>query len=286
MKTLKMLLLFEFIFQLTCFSQNRPDIKSGYANISTLIVDYDSYKFEGGNMSYYCCTNCQNDGLPFLFGYNSPGDFGSITVILKPTFDILFDASIIWMGKGEINYPTNFSLNYPFTDSIHSVPQPLDLVYIKTDGKSSTDFTFNQKADSAWDVINSLVITNVYSNYNFKVGIYLYPPTVGVFDPKVAKWIIFLYAGDLAVINRSIQDHSIVFYPNPTKKIIELSYNENQANTLFYRVCDLTGIVLDKGILNQPKNQVDFSSFPKGIYFLIITNDKGSYLGIEKIIKE
>jgi len=286
MKTLKALFLVEILFQLTCNGQNNTVIKPGFANISTLIVDYDTYQFEGGNMSYYYCPICPNDRLPFLFDYKSPGDFGGIKVILKSTLDILFDATIIWMGKGEIKYPTNLNLNYPFTYSTHPISKALDLVYFKTDGKISDDSCFIQKADSAWDVISSLEIAHIFSNHNSKAGIYLYPPTVGLFDPSVAKWVVFLYSSDIADCSRNLQDHSIDFYPNPTKSIITLNYNENQAKTLLYLVCDPTGNVLDKGILNQSKNQVDFSLFPKGMYFLMILNDIGSYLGIEKIIKE
>ena len=92
-------LLIGILVHLNSYSQNDTIIKNGYVNIATLMVDFDTYAFEGGNMSYYVCPNCAVDSIPFLIDYNDPLDFGGITFYLSPVYDTVFNASIIWMGN-------------------------------------------------------------------------------------------------------------------------------------------------------------------------------------------
>jgi len=61
------------------------------------------------------------------------------------------------------------------------------------EGKHTNDAALILKADSAWNAISSLNITNKFSEVPYKAGIYFYPPTQGTIDPNKAKWIVFLY---------------------------------------------------------------------------------------------
>ncbi len=83
-------------------------------NLAVLVVDYDTYVFEGGNLNYYKKCTCASDSLPFIPHYDPPGDFGGISFTINESGDTIFDATIIWMGTGQIYYPNSFSLQWPF----------------------------------------------------------------------------------------------------------------------------------------------------------------------------
>lgn len=179
---------------LSGYGQSDRIIKPYNLNLCVLIVDYTTYNFEGGNISYYeRCDYTEN--LPFVIDYKSPSDIGWITFRIKTTSDIVFDASIIWNGTGEINYPEEFSNSEPFDKIYKKVSKkPTHIEYFKSNGDRITnDVFFIQKADSAWNAVSSMNIINKFSYVKYKVGIYMYAPRVGQFDPKDAKWIIFLY---------------------------------------------------------------------------------------------
>lgn len=165
-------------------------------NLAILIVDYQTYEFEGGNLSYYpLCANCDSDSLPFSITFISPGDFGEITFSYTETNDTLFRASIVWMGLGEILYPDEFVPADSFQTVQESIEKPELSEYFDY-WLGLDESTFYAKTDLAWASISSIHITNDFATELFRVGFYLYTPSVGVFDPDPAKWIIFLYRGN------------------------------------------------------------------------------------------
>lgn len=268
MKILKLLIIFGILAPLNSYSQNDTIIKSGFVNLAILIVDYDTYEFEGGNLSYYSCIDCNNDSLPFLIDYKPPGDFGDITFKLIPTLDTIFTGTIIWMGIGQINYPVNYSLDYPFNSTSDISLKPNDITYFDKNGQISNDTNFIQKADSVWNIIDTLTITNYYSEHNFKVGIYLYPPVVGAFNPIVAKWIVFLYYYDMTnSLGKYYNNKGFILFPNPTKNTIILDCKKDQSKILRYSITNLIGIILKEGIIENGV-KINLSSFSKGTYYL------------------
>jgi len=98
---------------LLVFCQSGSIIKSDSLNLCVLKLDYKTYNFEGGNLSYY--KKCPAaDSLPFIREYQAPCDFGNIKYKINSTLETVFNASIIWMGTGSITYPTTFSNYIPF----------------------------------------------------------------------------------------------------------------------------------------------------------------------------
>ncbi len=288
MKTLQLLFLTEILVSLTSFSQSGTIIRPDYANIATLIVDFDTYGFEGGNIAYYTCPECTNDSIPLVVDYHPPGDFGQITFTLASTSDTIFDATIIWMGTGQIDYPEEFITIDPFSFESTPVVKPSDIMYLDMEGNISDDPWITEKADSAWDVVDSLVITRYFSEYNYKVAIYLYPPSVGAFDPQAAKWIVFLYHYETP--NSIETDYSemgnTVFYPNPVRDILFINDNKLQSNIHRYRIYSVIGTVMIEGIIKNNNYQIDVSSFPNGIYFIEFLDKSGYCFTTEKLIKE
>jgi len=288
MKTLGLTIFTLVLGQLTSFSQSDTIIKKGYVNLATLIVDFDTYEFEGGNLSYYSCLECTNDSLPFKIDITPPLDYGDISFKLIPTSDTVFNASIIWMGRGQINYPGTFSTLHPFEPSTNSVIRPFDIKYF-IDGKTLllNDTELIQKADTAWNIIDTLLITNQFSNFNYKAGIYLYPPSIGIFDPMVAKWIVFLYFSEqtYSLVKTIDNNINIILSPNPTKSTMTLNNITYHSKISHYKIVNIAGIPLIEGIIDNDEKVIDLSSFANGMYYLIIFDNDGNYIDFKKIIK-
>lgn len=164
------------------------------ANVAILKFDFQTYQFEGAAYANYApCLHCSPDSLPWEILYHGPGDFGDITFQYSPTQDTLFHATIIWMGEGNIVIPDTFAPpeSFVYEDSVHIHP---DTVYHFFKDGWDTDW-WESRADTLWNTLEILGLSNL-NMFDFpqtQAGIYLYPPTVGMFDPNPAKWIVFFY---------------------------------------------------------------------------------------------
>ncbi len=280
-----LLILLLIFFQNQLRSQTDTIIKDEYLNFATLIVDYDTYNFEGGNLSYYqICNSCTNDSLPFDIVFNPPGDFGDITYRIQTTFDTVFFGTIVWAGTGQMYYPNNFDLNYPFNTSDTLIEKPINIEYFGINGtKVNDDTSFIQKADSAWDKIDSLEITKLFAEKNYKAGIFLYAPTVGMFDPYAAKWIVFLYYNNnsTSIFTEKNTNLKLLIHPNPTKDFIYIK--TEKTNNKMLKIIDISGRIVYSKKLNDNIEQIDISDYSKGVYFISVKSDE--FIKTEKIIK-
>lgn len=268
------------------YKSDNTYIINNTTTIATLLVDYATYNFDGGVISYYSCPNCTDDSIPFTIDYNPPGDFGDITFTLSSLQDTVFDATIIWTGLGQIYSPINFTTDTPFTDTTIATNKPSDFRYINEEGQTITDDYLLNKADSAWDVIDSLKITNLFAEKGFKAAIYLYPPTVGSFDPSVAKWVVFLYHNDqITGINLDEKTNSnLKSFPNPANDFINIVTEDNLIHRI--KIYSLTGRVLtNQNLSNQSSAIIDISDLDVGIYILEIELNNKEILK-QKIIKK
>lgn len=276
MKQLKTtFLLIGILFSLNSFCQNDTIIKEGYVTIAILKVEYNSYDFNGGNISYHSCLNCPVDSIPFTIDYYPPGDFGGVTFKLSSQQDTVFDATIIWMGTGQIYQPGNFSLQAPFTNTNVAINKPHDLRYINTDGSAVSNPNFINKADSAWNSIDSLEITKLFAERGFKAAIYLYPPTVGMFNPDVAKWIIFLYhKGQATTIDNTGKTTQFQILPNPAKGEVSVNWDAAGSDKINYRIFDSYGKLVESGEYFGKRHQFDLSFLSPGLYILNLNDNQ------------
>ncbi len=288
MKTLKYIPLLFLLISLNGFSQGDIIIRLDYINLAVLVVDYDTYQYEGGNMAYYTCPDCTNDSLPFAIDYNEPGDFGDIAFKLSPTDDTVFFASIIWMGHGQIYHPDTFTTDSPFTYYEYPVESTPDIQYYHMDGQTLEDENLIAQADSAWNIIDSLEITNYFADYEYSAGIYLYPPAVGAFDPAAAKWIIFLYYNFKVMVSAdefNTGNEQFTLYPNPATKNIQIDYT-GPDHQPYYKITNIQGKVMLHGEIDGAGKTVDISSLPDGLYFLMMYDQNGELLGTRKVVKK
>jgi len=99
-------ILFYIFFPYCVFSQINWNLDANSANFAFLVLDYNTYNFEGG---YFTKYNYQPgfdaDSIPFKIIYNNPVDSGNITFEYSATNDTIFSAVIWWAGLGHIIFP-------------------------------------------------------------------------------------------------------------------------------------------------------------------------------------
>ena len=162
------------------------------ANFALLQVNFVDYIFEGGIIqTYELCDSCDIDSIPVKMIYVSPGDFGSIMFQYTESLNTIFHGSIVWDGRGERIIPSTLLSPDCFSTLISIALQPLSITYYPVPPFSMTEYWIT-KADSALLSISSLDITNKFAESDYRIGIFLYPRSVGMFSPSDADWIIIL----------------------------------------------------------------------------------------------
>jgi photosystem II stability/assembly factor-like uncharacterized protein len=100
---------------------------------------------------------------------------------------------------------------------------------------------------------------------------------------------LFTTQWDILDAVKDLKNPVYSFYPNPVIDILTVSFETNGIQDIHFQVSDPSGkIVLNenKGKLNgRVTRQMNFSSFPKGVYFVSVYGD-GKILKSEKIIKD
>lgn len=152
-----------------------------------LKVDYQTRAFEGGTELSFPGPKTP---LTIQADYKAPSDFGNISLYYKERNEKIFDGSIIWMGKGQINFPYNFQ-------SASQFDRVMTADYVSP--AKGFENVFNPNQDSLdynpiWASVQSLMVVRDYlqNNPESKVQLFLYTPSVGVGDPADWDWILIL----------------------------------------------------------------------------------------------
>jgi hypothetical protein len=182
-------LFFAIIF-ISCTKKD-PELKG---HLLILKVDYSQPAFEGGKELSLPYNVSPVGKFPLTGVFDGEWDFAHQAILYTPTNDTVFYGGVYWMGKGEITIPKNFNKadNYemaPLFSKPAAFPSVMNVLNQAPSftGLSSTDY------HAAWDQIKNLKIVQQYVNRKAQIAMYLYPPTVGMFDPDPAKWIILFY---------------------------------------------------------------------------------------------
>ena len=158
--------------------------QSGNNKVLLLKVDYTTNTFEGGKELTFDSTTTT---FSTNYQYVTPSDFGSIKIFYTELNTQLFYGDIIWMGTGEIHFPTDFqpASSFEFVNTFAAIDLP-PVENIFNPNNEIFDYTnpLNQV------IYLSKVIEYRASNPNAYAKIFLYQPSVGIGDPATWKWII------------------------------------------------------------------------------------------------
>lgn len=117
-----------------------------------------------------------------------PGDFGGFAVSHACSGLVLYAGSIVFAGRGKQLYP---AIPLPANSLQRSSgfiepPQKLDLLITPSANSEQAD------AIKAWTSIQGLNLVRELATEPYRVFVYLYPRSVGMFNPSHADWVIFI----------------------------------------------------------------------------------------------
>jgi hypothetical protein len=156
-----------------------------------LKLSYDSANFEGGVEMVLSKNANPVTFMPINVIYNRPMDFGDITFKYAPTGETVFAGTIIWNGEGKIAVPAKFLSQDHFerVKDYGTMPEKLDSL----PNCESYQSLGAKRTSAIWSSIGNLSLVKKYIDQKCRMTVYLYRPSVGLFNPAVAKWIVFLY---------------------------------------------------------------------------------------------
>lgn len=268
-------------------AQGNWQLESDSANFAFLVVDYETYEFEGGFFEIYePCDTCSGNKIPFDITYKSPGDFGSILFQYDFAKDTIFYAGIVWNGNGDIIVPDKLMPVDSFVVEDSPAVDPVEFEYYNGMPGLLNEEEYFMKADSAWGAVSNLDIVHSFSESGYIAGFYLYPPSVGVFDPSVAKWVIFLYANNIVSdVEREITGEKnfqlYQNYPNPFNPATTIEFylqKPSQVKVVLYDALGKEIKTLIAGFKTSGKHQLTFNAegLSSGIYYYKIINGNRS----------
>jgi PQQ-dependent dehydrogenase (s-GDH family) len=87
------------------------------------------------------------------------------------------------------------------------------------------------------------------------------------------------------VTRETVVKNKLIIYPNPAKESLHVDLGETvNALPVNYRLMDMTGRILIKGISREKKININTSALGRGMYLLTIINANGLELKTEKVI--
>lgn len=165
------------------------ELEANSGKLLSLKVDYLTGAFESGLEQTVEGPKSESDSIPIKVNYVLPGDFGKLELRHKPSNKIIFDGSIIWMGKGAITHPQMFKAAENFNSVATELPQPSD---------SRFQVIFHDlhnhpiPYDKLWKAVNKLEVVTSYLASGKKIGVFLYTPSVGVGNPADWDWFLVM----------------------------------------------------------------------------------------------
>jgi hypothetical protein len=168
--------------------ESTEDSASVEGDILMLIVDYTTNNFEGGTELSF---SEKSDAFTVTWDYDAPGDFGGIKLFYSEINEMLFSGTIIWMGRGTIEYPENI------LPAEHFVRTLVNNYIFPENGFEHVFFegtTLDDEYNPVWASVQNVIKARKYlaSNPSQKVKIFFYTPSVGSGNPADWKWILFL----------------------------------------------------------------------------------------------
>lgn len=155
-----------------------------------LKVDFETSVFEGGTELIFP----EADTFTISSVYNSPADFGDITLNYAETGQPLFMGSIVWNGTGNMVFPCALTQPDGFETDNVAAPMPPVSQFEKVMYDEFAIYPENIDYQTIWANIDNLVQVKAFrqSNPNAKVHLFLYTPSVGIGNPAEWDWYVIL----------------------------------------------------------------------------------------------
>lgn len=154
-------------------------------------VDYLTFRYKGFYALNVSGKTNNGDLIPITSEYMSPGDFGFIKLYYRDKTNLLMDGTIVWNGRGELSFPESFRAGLPEKEAI---PFPGVKYFARlSEGGQYVETANEWEMQHIWQSVSyQKEFQHYYGNSNKKVAVYLYAPSVGLFNPYVAYYLVFV----------------------------------------------------------------------------------------------
>lgn len=265
-------------------------------NNNATLVSKHSNPADGFFMEFPSGTTNLNAGM----GYN--GNYSTNTTASALSLDTWYQAAFVY---NESTNAFKFYIDgvlegsevilggsyYPETDFAIAIGRSLkwdspgmitvDYFRVWDDQRTDAEIITNKDVEVACSADNLLL------QYDFNTGTVVNNAgIVTAADCTPNAYDATLYNFDSSVNTTGILKESInvVVFPNPTTDIVTLKMENINEPTIQATVLDVTGSVLSSFVLNTTLAQIDFSTYPKGIYFIQVqTASNSQIVKIEKL---
>ncbi len=196
------------------------------------------------------------DYLHYTINFENTGTAAAQNIVVRDIIDV---------AQFEIGSFQILRASHPMATRITGNKVEFIFENINLEAGEHGNVTFKVKTKNAL-VADSSVSNqaDIYFDYNFPV----------VTDPAVTVFLV-LGREDFKL------DDSVSVAPNPASDLVKVKANSKiQSITLF----DVQGRNLSTKLTNATQTALDIAHYPKGIYFLKVTTDKGSR--VEKLIRK
>lgn len=154
-------------------------------------VDYQTFQYKG----FYALnvSGKTNDGelIPIISEYQAPCDFGFIKLYYRDKTNLLMDGTIVWNGCGQLAFPEPFRAGLPVKEAI-PFPGIEHFARLGEDGQY-TETVNEWEMKHIWQSVSyQKEFQHYFGNSTKKVAVYLYAPSIGLFDPYEAYYLVFV----------------------------------------------------------------------------------------------
>jgi len=169
------------------------DLKESDLKKDILISKVDYYTFQYKGFYALNVSGKTNDGelIPIISEYQAPCDFGFIKLYYRNTGNLLVDGTIVWSGCGQLAFPEPFRAGLPVKEAI-PFPGIEHFARLGEDGQY-TETVNEWEMKHIWQSVSyQKEFQHYFGNSTKKAAVYLYAPSVGLFDPYEAYYLVFV----------------------------------------------------------------------------------------------
>lgn len=162
-----------------------------HKNILICKVDYLTFQYKGFYALNVSGKTNNGDLIPITSECMSPSDFGFIKLYYRDQNDLLLDGTIVWNGCGKLSFPESFRAGLPVKEAL---PFPgVERFARLSEGGQYVETADEWEMKHIWQSVSyQKEFQHYYGNSNKKVAVFLYTPSVGLFNPDAAYYLVFV----------------------------------------------------------------------------------------------
>ena len=152
-------------------------------------VDYVTFQYKGFYALNVSGKTNEGELIPVIADYQAPGDFGFIRLYYQTTENLLLDGTIVWNGCGKLAFPERFRAGLPVQERI-LYPGMERFARLGENGKYIETIDEGEMQHIWQSVSYQKEFQHYFGNSTKKIAVYLYAPSVGMFDPYSAYYLV------------------------------------------------------------------------------------------------